>query len=255
MRKGSVRACACLGVLLASAACGASTVTVSIPDTMAARGDTLWIPVLASGLTDSNVYAYQLIVSFDSTFVTMVGVSNDGTLTGVGSWMDPAWNVVAGEDSLRIACAGTAPLTGEGPLLLMGVAVPATAPVDSGTFLDLAGCILNEGDPAVSVRGGWLFVTPASVGGAVACPVEVERLSPAAIRWRLAGEDAEGGHLEIYDAFGVFVAPPAPVRSDEGVTFTWRGNDSAGEPVSGGVYFYRLSHGDREYRGKVRILK
>jgi hypothetical protein len=249
--------CIAIALVMASGA-GAETVNMSIPDTTAGRGDTLWIPIWSTSLTDSNVYSYQFIISFDSTFIEIVGVSSDGGITDAGPWMAPIWHIIDGEDSLRVASAGTEPLSGEGLFVRVGVTVLDTAPSDSSMYLGLHDCILNEGVPVVSPDGGWIFITAGGVDyvpGDGSGPVKVERLSPATIRWEVANVDTHGARLQIYDAFGRFVASVGPSGSDEAVTFTWKGMNSGGEAVSGGVYFYSLSSGGKQYSGKVCILR
>jgi hypothetical protein len=123
-------------------------------------------------------------------------------------------------------------------------------------FLGLHQCYLNEGIPAVSPDGGWLFITSA---GAPAPqddgPFTVERLSRTSVRWSLTQADAGGARLEIYDAFGRFVTSLGPDSSAERASFTWKGDNVAGEAVSGGVYFYRLTSGGGEWSGKVCVLR
>jgi len=240
------------------AATGAGAIEMSMPDTTAARGETLYIPVWSSDLTDSNVYSYQFIMSYDSAFVKIVDVSNDGSITDVPPWLGPAWHIREGEDSLRVASAGVEPLSGEGLFVLIGLEVLATAPADSGIYLDLHDFVLNEGVPGAVPDGGWLFIGSAGVEpvrGDSGGPVRLERLSSTSVRWHLADADTHDSRLEIYDAFGRFVASVRPAAADDAVAFTWEGRNSGGGAVSGGVYFYKLTSGEKQYSGKVCILK
>ena len=259
LRAGSISA----GVFVAltivfSVSAAASTVSMSVPDTTAGRGDTLYVPIWSTDVTDSNVYSYQFVLSFDSTFVEIIDVTDEGGITDAGPWMAPTWHIRDGEDSLRVASAGTEPLSGQGLFVSIIVRVLDSAPSDSSMFMGLHQYILNEGVPGVTADGGWLFVTSTGVervGDDAQGPVRVERLSSTTIRWALAGVDTHDARLQIYDAFGRFVAAVGPAGSDDGVTFTWKGRTSEGEPVSGGVYFYRLTSGGRQYSGKVCILR
>ena len=245
-------------MLIAVSGASAAAVYMSIPDTTAARGDTLYVPVYSTDVTDSGVYAYQLLVSFDSTFVEIVGVSDEGSLTDVGPWMDPMWHIMDGEDTVRVASAGTSPLSGEGLFVLIGLSVLDSAPSDSSMFLGLHQVYFNEGIPAVSPDGGWLSVTSAGVPGAPGAagdPFIMERLSRTSVRWSLTGAPVSGARLEIYDAFGRFVTSLGPDSSSEWGRFTWNGENAAGEAVSGGVYFYKLSYGEGVWSGKVCVLR
>lgn len=258
-RTGLVWAGVCFAiVLIMASSAGASTVSMSIPDTTAGRGDTLYIPMWSTDVTDSNVYSYQFVMSYDSTFIEIVDVTDDGAITDAGPWMSPTWHIIAGQESLRVASAGTEPLSGQGLFVSVGVRVLDSAPSDSSVYLGLHQCILNEGNPAVSPDGGYIFITTVGVdrlpdeGGG---PVRIERLSPTAVRWELASADTHGARLQIYDAFGRFVTSVEPAGSEDATTFTWKGRNSDGDAVSGGVYFYSLSSGEKKYSGKVCILR
>lgn len=259
LKTGSISAGVCLALMFAFASvAGASAVTMSIADTTGGRGDTLWIPVWSTDITDSNVYSYQFVVSFDSTFIEILDVTDEGAITDAGPWMAPTWHIIDGEDSLRVASAGTEPLTGQGLFVSVGIRVLDSAPSDSSMYMGLHQCILNEGVPAVDPDGGWLFVTSTGVEhlrGDEEGPVKVERISSTTIRWELASVDTHGARLQIYDAFGRFVASVAPAGAGDSLNFTWKGRNSEGEPVSGGVYFYRLTSGGRQWSGKVCILR
>lgn len=259
LQKGSISAGACIAIALMIASCAcAAAVNMSIADTTAARGDTLWMPVWSTDITDSNVYSYQFIMSFDSTFVEILDVTDDGGITDVGPWMAPSWHIREGEDSLRVASAGTEPLSGEGLFVTIGIRVLDVAPTDSSAFLGLHDCIMNEGVPAVLPDGGWLFIATAGVAHLPedgSGPVRIERLTPTTIRWELANVDTHGASLEIYDAFGRFVTRVEPMVSDDAVAFTWTAKNSEGAAVSGGVYFYRLSTRSDQWSGKVCVLR
>lgn len=245
-------------LFMLAAATSAGAIDLYMPDTTAAQGETLYIPLWSSDLTDSNVYSYQFIMSYDSTFVNIVDVSNDGSITDVPPWLGPAWHIIDGEDSLRVASAGTEPLTGAGLFVLIGVEVLATAPSDSSIYLGLHDFVLNEGVPGASPDGGWLFIGAAGVEpirGDGDGPVIVERLSPTSVRFELADADTHDSRLEIYDAFGRFVTSVRPAAADDAVAFTWEGKNAEGGIVSGGVYFYKLSSGEKQFSGKVCILK
>jgi hypothetical protein len=258
MSRRPILAVAVAAAVLTAASVAGAEVYVSLPDTTAARSETLYIPIWTSDVTGQGVYSYQFIMSFDSTFIRILDVINDGSITDVGPWMGPAWFIKDGEESLRVASAGTEPLEGAGLFVSVVVEVLGTAPSDSSIYLGLHDFILNEGTPSTVPDGGWLLITSTGVERVRdedAGPVKVVRLSPTSVRWELATADTHESRLEIYDAFGKFVASVDPSGGDEAVTFTWNGRNSDGGAVSGGVYFYRLSSGPKQYSGKVCILK
>jgi hypothetical protein len=62
--------------------------------------------------------------------------------------------------------------------------------------------------------------------------------------------------LSIYDAQGKLVETMVAGRMEAGVkTYTWDGRDRQGEEVSSGVYFYRLTAGNRTLTKKMVLLK
>ena len=63
-------------------------------------------------------------------------------------------------------------------------------------------------------------------------------------------------NLSIYDAQGALIQTLVEGRRDAGVnTNTWDGRDTRGEEVSSGVYFYRLTAGDKTLTKKMVLLK
>ena len=63
-------------------------------------------------------------------------------------------------------------------------------------------------------------------------------------------------NLSIYDARGSLVKALMTGRMEAGAkTNTWDGRDARGNPVSSGVYFYRLTASDRTLTKKMVLLR
>ena len=63
-------------------------------------------------------------------------------------------------------------------------------------------------------------------------------------------------HLGVYDMSGRLVRTLVSGQVDAGYhTLTWDGRDEAGQPTSGGVYFYRLDASSESLSGKVMVLR
>ena len=117
----SVGFCMLLGFVSGAAAI-AGTIELTVPDTCAVQGDTLWLPVYTTDVTDSGVLGYDLDVRYDSNFVEIEDVTTVGSISEVWGEGFLIWNVVAGQDTLRIGNAGFGdPLTGDGILVFIGM--------------------------------------------------------------------------------------------------------------------------------------
>ncbi len=62
--------------------------------------------------------------------------------------------------------------------------------------------------------------------------------------------------LRVYDARGALIRTLVDERMGEGAhEAVWNGNDSAGRPVSSGVYFYRMTAGEQSLTRKMILLR
>ena len=71
----------CLMLLLQAPQGRAGTIELSLQDTCASPGESLWLPIYTTDVTDSGVYGYNLIMKFDSTFIEIDSVTSDGTIS------------------------------------------------------------------------------------------------------------------------------------------------------------------------------
>ncbi len=240
--------------------CCAGTIEVSLPDTCAAPGDTIWLPIFTTDVTDSGVYGYNLTVHFDTAFAEVDTITSDGTISEPWGGGNLVWNVAEGDDSLRIAAAGIQPLTGEGMLVRIGFRIRATSPTDSSTMLSMPEAVLRDmpGKPPTITHPGWLTV-PCTAGIGVPeaeeKPLEINWLDPASIRWHLDAGTEAAGHLKIYDPMGRLVAEVGPTASSTSATYVWHGETEDGGKAAAGVYFFHVKAGRRFWGGKVGILR
>ena len=136
-------------------------VVAAVPDTTAAYGDTLDVPIRLSDTTNEGVLGVEANIAYDASIVTVLEtVITSGSLTQSG-WF-AASNIVAGIggiDTLKIALASAQdPLVGDGPLAFMRLVARGNEwPV--ATALELTRTVFNEGTPTAAERSGSVAVT------------------------------------------------------------------------------------------------
>ncbi len=135
-----------LWVLVAAFATGAiAQPTLTIPDTSGRKGDTLLVPVLLSGIGANSLYSIQATVDLGSSHAQVVGISTAGSLT-VGS------SASYFTTTRRLAVALTTPVTADGTLLYLQVALTGTP--GQTVSLGLSSVLLNEGTPTPTLDAG-----------------------------------------------------------------------------------------------------
>ncbi len=135
-------------------------IAVSLPDTVAAHGGSLRVPLRLGDTSGQGIVAAEFFISYGGAVLSLVEAAA-GALAG-GHWT-LATNTAAGSDTsidtLKIAMATSgAPLTGAGALMDIHFAVatqrrPAQAP------LVLEHVLFNDGTPGHSVEHGGVRVT------------------------------------------------------------------------------------------------
>ena len=84
------------------------------------------------------------------------------------------------------------------------------------------------------------------------------------ISFSLSSEISDSAELKIYNLKGQIVknlspslCHPEPVegRGENSYSVTWNGTDDAGKPVSSGIYYYTLKHGNKTDTKKMILLK
>jgi len=258
-RVGIAIAISCL-VWLASTMAFAGTIELTVPDTCAAQGDTLWLPIFTTDLTDSGVSGYDFLLKFDTTMVAIDSVTSTGTITEV--WGDGflVWAILEGQDTLRVAHAGMEPLTGSG--ILIRIAMRILPNVEDGSTCEISIPRANMRDdptkPPVVTHSGILTI-PCTSGiedekrqGQL---LRIQRLGPSHLRCSLTGQGIPSGPMRIYDVHGHLVRSLKPHRNGHETSFSWKGFNDRMVAVAAGVYFYELATPQRRWTGKVAILR
>lgn len=144
---------------------GKEPLTISVPDTVAQGGDTVFIPVRISDLADANVLAYQFVVKFnssDSILAATGSVITQGTLTGAAEWDVVVNSTVANQVS--VGASGLTALSGSGDLLKLGFVVLPSASTGKSTSLTFSNVVFNAGSPAVLSKKGTVTIGAGTCG-------------------------------------------------------------------------------------------
>ncbi len=245
--------------VIASAAY-AGTIELSIPDTCASQGDTLWLPIYTTDVTDSGVIGYDLLLKFDTTMVAIDSITSSGTISEV--WGDSylVWAILEGQDTLRVAHAGLEPLSGSGILLRIGMRI--LPDVSDGSTSEISIPKANMRDdpskPPTITHPGSLSI-PCSAGieeeerqGQL---MRIRRLGPHHLRCSIISGAEPTGPLHIFDIHGRLVKSLKPNRVGNEIAFLWKGLNDQKVNVAAGVYFYELTTPRRRLTGKLAILR
>lgn len=215
-------------LLLAAAGLRAQPVGLQVGDVTGLVGDTLRLPLtVQDDLTGRSVTAVQLSLSFAANNLRIVGYDLAGTLLeGAEQLVENA--TVAG--TYRLAAVRTAPLEGQGELLVLKV-LASTAGWHTVSLNGGGATLFNQGDPALTLLEGRIrassrptfYLNPTTLD---LIPGESRQFSTsqaeAPVTWSVAPEDvariSETGLLEILrpgryqvtavDARGISVSSP-----------------------------------------------
>ncbi len=139
-------------LLAASSSAVVAQVRLSIPDTSGARGNKITLPVYVdTSLTGKGVEAYQIQLSYNSTYMSVDSVISTGTLSQT---LGPVSYNISIPGMVSIASAGSTALTGTGVLIYVRFILNA-AGLDSVSFSGGGEKnFLNEGNPSVVLTNG-----------------------------------------------------------------------------------------------------
>jgi len=134
-----------LGLLLCTSSAFAQDeepVTITVPDTTAAPGETVAIPVRVANLDQArDVTSYGLELTFDSTVTSYAGFETENTLSGAAGF-----TVDDNPDIPRIGAFGSTPINDEGDEGIL-LRVLMTVESEGSTTVTLTSLEFNEGDP------------------------------------------------------------------------------------------------------------
>jgi len=143
-------------LLLTSLHGKAQPVQVRIPTLTSTAGNSVDVPVYVdNSLTGLNVYAYQLKLTYNSSYISYTSVEIAGTM--VQGWGSPVVNNTAA-GTLILAGAGTAPLTGTGALFYIRFQCAAAGYSALSFSGGTESNFFNEGTPAMTLVNGSLTV-------------------------------------------------------------------------------------------------
>ncbi|MEZ5064429.1 MAG: Ig-like domain-containing protein [bacterium] len=213
-------------------------------------------------VTATPIFGYEITLSFSGNVVHALAATDSGSISA--SWGVPTYQVYA--DSIRIAHAGSTPLTGSGPLLHVYFEPDPGAAPGALTTLTIRKALFNEGLPRglrvdgllrvddtltgvddPSLRAGLSLAQnrPNPVrGGSTTIQFSINESMPEDLDLRIV--DSTGRLVRRWDLAGISRGPHA---------ISWDGRDATGIPVSSGVYFYRLAGNGREASRKLVVLR
>lgn len=257
-----------MSLLLFSGLAFASTVPVSIPDTSAAPGDIIILPILAQNIPLDTVWSADITVGFNPAVVQAESVIFSGTLVNNSYWTN-AYNIVA--DSINIALAGSQTINGSGTLVYIRFKVLSSALPGDSTIVHFKKMIFNDGEPLASAKDGVLRITPTSVhedenlnlpkdfnlGQNYPNPFNPTTIIPFRVNGsQFMVHSTIHTTLIIYNLLGQKVNILLNESLKPGTyQATWDGKNDAGEKVPSGVYFYRLTSGGPSETRKMVLMR
>ncbi|HVP35686.1 MAG TPA: cohesin domain-containing protein [Terriglobales bacterium] len=257
-----------VSLLLFSGLALASTIPVSIPDTTAAPGDIIVLPILAQNIPPDTVWSADITVGFNSAVVQAESVIFSGTLVNNSYWAN-VYNIVA--DSINIALAGSQTINGSGTLVYIRFKVLSSASKGDSTIVHFKKMIFNDGEPLASAKDGVLRITPTGIkendnlnlprdfnlGQNYPNPFNPTTTIPFRVNGsQFMVHSSNRTTLIIYNILGQKVNTLVNENLKSGTyQVTWNGNNDAGEKVPSGVYFYRLTSSNNSETRKMVLMR
>lgn len=255
-----------LSLLLFSGFTFASTVSVSIPDTSAAPGDIIVLPILAQNIPPDTVWSADITLGFNSAVVQAESVLFSGTL--VSNWAND-YNIVA--DSINMALAGSQTISGSGALAYIRFKVLSSASPGDSSVIHFKKMKFNEDTTVVPVKDGVIRITPTSVhenenlnlpkdfnlGQNFPNPFNPTTIIPFRVNGsQFMVHGPVHTTLIIYNVLGQKVNILMNESLKPGTyQATWDGKNDAGEKVPSGVYFYRLKSRNASETRKMVLMR
>jgi hypothetical protein len=205
------------------------------------------------------VRGYEITLTFYSIYVHTVGVTDSASISD--PWGIPTYKIF--DDSIKIAHAGTLPLSGEGPLFYVYFEADSSAPIGALSYLNIANAYLNEGDPIATSQNGSIRIIEACAGdGDDSAPTGFflgqNRPNPFHLTTTLRFAIPQRGPvlLTVHDVSGRSIATLEDGWRTAGeFVRIWDGRDRGGQRVTPGIYFIRLEAGDLTATRKMVLLQ
>ena len=147
--------------------CGGDVVTIWIEENLICgcdNGDTFTAAVKIDDVTDKDIYAYRLEVTFNASDLEAISASSSNTITS--GWGAPTVNIEAGK--ITLAAAGTSALSGSGDFVKINFKSVINHTNGQKVSLSFQNVQFNEGTPSTTTSYGWVtFQCNAEISGTV----------------------------------------------------------------------------------------
>ena len=125
-------------------------VHVSAPDTTEDGGITIDIPVRVTDVSGKEIFSFGMTVETNPAILVPQEVITTGTLSE--AWGAATVNIQGGK--VKLAIAGTTPLTGAGVLIFLRYKVPEDVAHNATTPIKISDLIFNDGEPKAELHDG-----------------------------------------------------------------------------------------------------
>jgi hypothetical protein len=235
---------------------------LTVASVTAGPGALVYVPLnLDRTIGALGVYGVELYVSWTPTYVTAASFPASGLLA---SWGTPTVNLSSG--SMRVATAGSAPLSNAGQTLgYLAFTTSAATPIPTDIPISLTATTFNEGKPIAQVVNGTLRVRSgvdvpagADLAFSLGPPRPNPTRGPARLTFTLPAAAAGGAPVRLVvcatDGRRVrtLLDGPVPAGPHEVV---WNSLGDDGRVVASGVYFCRLEWMGRTLERKLAVLR
>jgi hypothetical protein len=241
------------------------TLSVSLPasDTFKVVPATVInIPIKADVISGKGIQSYQFTVSYDTSLLTITGVSATGTSSAPLAGNIVVNKSVAGRISVAAASTDTASLAGADGATLINLTAHVKPNAHGTSALTFVNFQFNEGVPAVGAVNGSVYVQDVwaiRVIDRVPTQYVLDQNYPnpfnptTVITFGLPKET--NVTLEVYNILGMQVRTliAGERMSAAKYSIEWDGKDNSGMSVPSGVYLYRI-HTDKFDAAKKMVL-
>ena len=233
-------------------------VNVQLPDTVAAAGDTLLIPLSITTPLGGAVISSQFEVSYDTSLIKGLEVIIDGvTLPDSAGWK-LEFNISAGR--ISVGMAGADSLIGIGVLSYLKFVVNESAVPNQSSELKIDTMLFNQGSPVAVIQNGSVSVIAVDIDERDGTNGLVRSFSlsqnypnpfnpETVIRYSIP--KAEEVSLVVYNLIGEEVTHLIGETQQAGYyKVTWDASNAAS-----GIYLYRLQAGNFIQTKKMILMK